>query len=65
MLSEGEDSMSLDLRLNLSTKGTAQFVQIFKDNVKVGNDYAIADNGSGAGQAQFSVADCGVGTQLI
>lgn len=59
-LSEGEDEMSLDIRVTFSNKGDASAIIVEKNGAQVGTDHELSGNA-----ANFSIANATVGTYTI
>ena len=59
-LGEGEDEMSLDIRVTFSNKGDASAIIVEKNGTQVGTDHALSGNA-----ANFSITNATVGTYTI
>lgn len=59
-LGEGEDEMSLDIRVTFSDKGSATAVIVEKNGTQVGTDHALSGNA-----ANFSINAATVGTYTL
>ena len=59
-LGEGEDEMSLDIRVTFSNKGDASAIIVEKNGTQVGTDHALSGNA-----ANFSINAATVGTYTI
>ena len=59
-LGEGEDEMSLDIRVSFSNRGSATAIIVEKNGTQVGTDHELSGNA-----ANFSIAQASAGTYTI